>query len=388
MQSVSRLAVRVRVLSPRDSLGKAAEIIRSAGVGAAPIVDRGVLVGMVSAEGVARALAELGPEEIPSALVTAAPWESLPVLSESTPADEALRRLRESGHRCAAVLGSGGEILGIVSLAELGSAVCGAVRPPVIGGMATPFGVYLTGGGVRAGVGDRALCAAGAFLALQFLVARWLAETLLSPGGLAWQFPVLSRFLLTIPLTSTGLALLLFALLFRVSLLTGYHAAEHQVVHAIEAGDDLVPENVRSKPRVHPRCGTNLVAAVFLMTFFLNLRHMVAPHPDVIRLVLLLDQFNPMLAMLVTVLFWRRLGGWVQHHITTRRANAREIQSGLAAGKELLARYQSLRPIHRSWMQRIWNMGLLQVLSGYLLVLALVAVLGRFLPLPSALSLL
>ncbi len=32
------------------------------------------------------------------------------------------------------------------------------------------------------------------------------------------------------------------------------------VVHAIEEGEDLTLEKVRPMPRVHPRCGTNLVA--------------------------------------------------------------------------------------------------------------------------------
>jgi uncharacterized protein YqhQ len=38
------------------------------------------------------------------------------------------------------------------------------------------------------------------------------------------------------------------------------------VVHAIERGEPLLAESVRAMPRVHPRCGTNIVAAAFLAT--------------------------------------------------------------------------------------------------------------------------
>jgi uncharacterized protein YqhQ len=62
------------------------------------------------------------------------------------------------------------------------------------------------------------------------------------------------------PVLYATFSLLLFALLFRLSWVTGYHAAEHQVVHTIEQGDDLRPEVVVAKPRVHPRCGSNLMA--------------------------------------------------------------------------------------------------------------------------------
>ena len=45
------------------------------------------------------------------------------------------------------------------------------------------------------------------------------------------------------------LALTLFLLLMRVSRLAGYHAAEHQTVHAMERNETLVPEIVCRMPR-------------------------------------------------------------------------------------------------------------------------------------------
>src|SRR2546423_10530097 len=61
----------------------------------------------------------------------------------------------------------------------------------------------------------------------------------------------------------------LFLLFVRALPLVQYHAAEHQAVHAMERGEPLDPEIVRRMPRVHPRCGTNIMAGgmVFLIVF-------------------------------------------------------------------------------------------------------------------------
>ena len=58
MQTISRLAVRVRVLAPEDSIGRAAEAVRASTVGAAPVVADGRLLGLVTGAVLTRALAE------------------------------------------------------------------------------------------------------------------------------------------------------------------------------------------------------------------------------------------------------------------------------------------------------------------------------------------
>ena len=56
-----------------------------------------------------------------------------------------------------------------------------------------------------------------------------------------------------------------------------YHGAEHKAVYVWEAGESLVPENARSKSRLHPRCGTSfmmLVMAVSIIVFsFFKFNH-------------------------------------------------------------------------------------------------------------------
>ena len=52
-----------------------------------------------------------------------------------------------------------------------------------------------------------------------------------------------------------------------------YHAAEHKVINAYEAGEELEPEIVQRYSLIHPRCGTAfllwvMVIAIFVFAFF------------------------------------------------------------------------------------------------------------------------
>jgi uncharacterized protein YqhQ len=45
-----------------------------------------------------------------------------------------------------------------------------------------------------------------------------------------------------------------------------YHGAEHMTIHALEHGDPLVPDAVRRYPTAHPRCGTEFLVVVILIS--------------------------------------------------------------------------------------------------------------------------
>ncbi len=45
-----------------------------------------------------------------------------------------------------------------------------------------------------------------------------------------------------------------------------YHGAEHKSIFCYEAGEELTVENVRSKPRQHPRCGTSFLFVVMIIS--------------------------------------------------------------------------------------------------------------------------
>ena len=44
-----------------------------------------------------------------------------------------------------------------------------------------------------------------------------------------------------------------------------YHGAEHKVIHAFEAGEELTPERAGRFSRLHPRCGTTFLLLVMIL---------------------------------------------------------------------------------------------------------------------------
>ncbi len=45
-----------------------------------------------------------------------------------------------------------------------------------------------------------------------------------------------------------------------------YHGAEHQAIHALEAGGPLTPDAARQHPTAHPRCGTEFLVVVLIVS--------------------------------------------------------------------------------------------------------------------------
>lgn len=45
-----------------------------------------------------------------------------------------------------------------------------------------------------------------------------------------------------------------------------YHGAEHKTIHAYEAGEELTVENIRKYSCLHPRCGTNFLLIVMVVS--------------------------------------------------------------------------------------------------------------------------
>jgi CBS domain-containing protein len=353
---VGEIAVRVRPLSLQDSLARAAETVRTAPGGAAPVQEGGQIVGLVDSESLADWFAALGPDAASRGRVRDVVRPAPAPLRHDATIGEALEQLRAEESPALPVVDLLGRYHGMVSRGELLSAAMGALRPPLIGGMATPFGVYLTDGTRRGGVGDAALISSGIFLALIQILGSWLGYrasvsvmTLVQQVAPAWSHPFAGSVSPSTPpqMMYAAFSVLLFAVLFRFSWLTGYHAAEHQVVHAIEQGDDLRPDVVKEKPRVHPRCGTNLMAAFGI---FMLLEHWAGGG----------------VAFLAAILMWRFFGSFLQQYVTTRPASAPELDSGIAAGRQLLERYQIGIGHHASGRRRLWNMGLLQVAIGFL----------------------
>ncbi|HJW20881.1 MAG TPA: DUF1385 domain-containing protein [Candidatus Limnocylindrales bacterium] len=48
-----------------------------------------------------------------------------------------------------------------------------------------------------------------------------------------------------------------------------YHGAEHMTIHALEAGDPLTVDAIRKYPTAHPRCGTEFLVVVIILSILL-----------------------------------------------------------------------------------------------------------------------
>lgn len=49
-----------------------------------------------------------------------------------------------------------------------------------------------------------------------------------------------------------------------------YHGAEHKTIACYEAGEELIPENVKKQTRFHPRCGTSFIFLVLFISIFVT----------------------------------------------------------------------------------------------------------------------
>jgi len=120
-------------------------------------------------------------------------------------------------------------------------------------------------------------------------------ETELSRGALIFAFAIAIGFALMLfkvtpalitswlPIDTTGWFVIVEGLI-RVTLFVGYlliisllpdlrrvfeyHAAEHKVINAYEAGEELVPERVQRFSLIHPRCGTAFLLWVMVIAIF------------------------------------------------------------------------------------------------------------------------
>lgn len=341
-QPVQALMRPAPIVAPETSIEAAATIVREGGVGLALVVG-GELLGAVTERTLFEALGN-GVSPFAPATMAMTNWASF--ISPAASGAEALRRFSE-GAELLVVLDLRGFPAGIVTPSDLWPKRVPPDLPSRVGGMATPFGVYLTTGNIRAGAGDIALVSTGVLLFAILAVANYVGleagRYVFTQWG--WSHGVATAILNVVPIA-------LFLASLRLLPLAGIHAAEHKVVHAIERGEELNAENVRRMPRVHPRCGTNIAVGA---SIFFGLAGWQAIHDDHLRLAL---------AFLATLALWRPIGSLAQYWITTREPSERHIEMGIRSGRELLKRHVMSRGRSASFLTRIWNTGMLHVLAG------------------------
>ncbi len=334
-------------IDEQDSIQLASSRVRENGAYVLPVVRRDhFLVGAITEASLAKALADdVNPSDAAHLAM-----EPVTTIRPYASGAEALRLLANSRVPTLCVTDDSGRLMGIIASSDLYPRRRVPPLPPSVGGMATPFGVYLTTGTASGGPPKYALVATGMVMFCLLAGGQLLANQvqlglihLYAPGRLS----DLADMVLPIAFFLVGL---------RTLPLASIHAAEHQVVHAIERGEELRPEVVKRMPRVHPRCGTNLAVAAAI---FSSLAYSKLIPSEEIRF---------LLAVIATAFLWRPVGSFVQQFITTRPSSDRHIQQGINSGNELLNNYVNGKSAMPSVWQRIWNGGMLHVMSGSLLV--------------------
>ena len=253
------------------------------------------------------------------------------------------------------------QYLGMVSRADLLAGVHQSVRPPLVGGMATPLGVWLTDGRFSGGAPPLGLFLTGLILSLGLMLSTALivagAWAIRPEWGAMAYSGRLGAALDPTNLFNTVASLVqgaLFLLFFRFLPLSGVHAAEHQTVWALERGLPLTVENVRQMPRAHPRCGTNLVALGGLLT--IGIQHLPEITPNWILVVFVAAFFG-----------WRSLGTVLQDHFMTRPASDKQIEGGIRAANEVMEKYQAAPFAQAPLPLRLLNNGMLWSAAGMIL---------------------
>lgn len=343
-----------------QTLGFAARRLRENSAAILPVVDEMTLRGVVTERSLAQAIGD--GKDVNDGIEAAFVAEP-PVLKLYESGAEALRVFDRMNVGALVVVDDDYRVVGILRASDLIDPPLVANRPALIGGMATPFGVYLTTGSLSAGPGGWALVSTGALLMTMLgsitIACIFLQEWLLDQG---LQFALVNS-------ATTVIQVVLFALGFRLLPISGTHAAEHMVVHAIERGEELIPSTVKRMPRVHPRCGTNLAVGAGIYTAL------------AISLDIGLDrELQLLFALVITILFWRKLGGLVQYWITTKPPTDQQIEKGIQSGKALLEKHSHSKRVQVSFLTRLWNSGLFHVMAGSLIVAAILAAISNFTP--------
>ena len=342
----------VAVLHPEDTLGMALHRLRSSLERALPVVSGDRLVGVLAESDLVR-IVEAGhlPVRVGGSVLDE--WSVERAMARVVTAchlDDSIASAWETmgsgGLKLLPVVDGSSRLAGVIGRHDLLAALHRELRPQEVGGLATPLGIYLTTGDLRAGAGDLGLVLTGAVLGLAHVTARALFTAFDSgwPGLLAPTWSGLGTFAVYLTLV-------------RMTPLASIHAAEHQVVHVIEQGAPLTVEQVASASRIHPRCGTNLTALLLGAHGLLPL----AAHP-----------LWAGIATLALLWGWRPLGRGIQRHFTTRPPGRRHLEAARKVAQELLDRHAAGPSFRAPTWRRMWHAGFLQMFTGFAAILAMV----------------
>ena len=132
-----------------------------------------------------------------------------------------------------------------------------------------------------------------------------------------------------------------------------YHGAEHKSIFAYEKGLELTVDNVKKMPRLHPRCGTNfifvvLMVSTFVFSFFtfenvltrsiLKLIFFPVVAGIAYEIIKIAGKYqNPFTRVLI-------LPGLLMQKITTREPDEKQIEVAIAALQSTLDKTEVVSP--------------------------------------------
>jgi hypothetical protein len=109
-------------------------------------------------------------------------------------------------------------------------------------------------------------------------------------------------------------------------------------------------------PRVHPRCGTNLMAAGLVFGTVLKTL------PE-LRIGFGATD-SAVIGAILALFTWRSIGAFLQYHFTTRTATDRQLANGIAAANALETKYLHSVLRRPTLLRRLWCMGIALVTLG------------------------
>lgn len=347
----------VAPLSVVDSLSRAAEQFAEQGVAVLPVVDGPHFVGVLTQKAVLEWLDDptTWNQPVHDWVLTGGP-----VVTPADSGSAALRILADAGIEGVPIVGSQQRWVGMVYPSSFMAVQSDQqVQLGTVGGMATPFGVYLTDGAHSGGASPWALVATGALLMTLAFIAQVVVALALEPLKLSDRWVNQAN--------AFGFAVL-FLVLLRSIPLAGIHAAEHMTVHAIERKEPLVESVVARMPRIHPRCGTNLAAGMGIFTGIAFGGFTGSQELDVF------------IAAMTTLFLWRPWGSFLQHWFTTRPAKPHHIRMGIAAAEDLIRKHLEQPDVNITPARRFLLSGIPMVIGGSFLVAGVLWLLSLVFP--------
>ncbi len=373
LPSIDEISIELPAVSEYCPASRLPDLFKAFDSDTLPVIDiRGKLVGIISEYDLATILPEwsfdresyLHEQEV-SSLMTKEVWAE----TKNTNISELLSKVNKMHTRVVPIVEKDRTYTGAaITRSSIVNYLTQFVKPRSLGGLATPLGVYITDGKHQAGAGNLGLFLTGLSLGAIIFAVQLVSYMIL---GAADVQSIDSQYL---PLILIG-QILLFLFLLRLTPLVKIHAAEHKTINAIEKGMPLSVETVKAQPKEHLRCGTNLMALILgiqlIIIIYASYLTSISP---LLQFIYLIIGFSFVFS------YWRRGGMLIQKYFTTVKPPEKYILSGIKAGEEILRKNkEDTNPNEPSLLTKIWNIGIIQIITGFIIVNNILGLIQEFL---------